>query len=407
MPRLSDSMEEGVVISWLVETGTEVSAGDELVEIETDKATMIHEADNGGLVHTIARAGDTLPAGAPIARLFEPGEAPASGPEPEVATRPAEVSGGPAAGRTPGAIPLPAVAPVLVEAGQRASVKASPLARRMARELLVDLDGIQGSGPGGRIVKLDVRHAAANRSRQPLDAGPDTVAGSGRGEEIELTRLQATVARRMTESKATVPHFYLRTSVDMDRCAAEREDMKARAGAGDVVPSFNDMVVKAVALALREHPRLNGSFAEGRIRFHTDVNVGIAVAAEGALVVPVLTKADHLGLSAIAARTRQLADAVRDGTVTPPELSGGTFTVSNLGMFGIGSFDAVINPGQAAILAVGAVEQRPIVRGGSLAVARMMDLTLSCDHRIVYGADGAGFLRQVRDLLEIPLSLAL
>lgn len=407
MPRLSDSMEEGVIVSWLVENGTEVSAGDELVEIETDKATMIHEADSGGLVHTIAGAGDTLPVGAPIARLFEPGEDPASGPDPEVTTRPAEAPDGPAGGGAPGTMPSPAATPTLTGSGQGGSVKASPLARRMARELRIDLGGLDGSGPGGRIVKLDVQQVAAGRVREPLEAEPDTVSGSGRGEEVELTRLQATVARRMTESKATVPHFYLRTSVDMGRCAEERRDLKSRADAGDVVPSFNDMVVKAVALALREHPRLNGSFTDGRIRFHTDVNVGIAVAADGALIVPVVTNADQLGLSAIAARTRQLADAVRDGTVTPSELSGGTFTVSNLGMFGVGSFDAVINPGQAAILAVGAVEQRPVVRDGSLAVAEVMDLTLSCDHRIVYGADGAGFLRRVRGLLEVPLSLAL
>lgn len=405
MPRLSDSMEEGVIVSWLVENGTEVSAGDELAEIETDKATMVYEADGGGLVRTVAEAGDTLPVGAPIARLLEPGEDP--GPEPEPASPAAEVRDDPAGESSPPNAPASAVAAVLSATGRGASPKASPLARRMARELSVDLAELDGSGPGGRVVKLDVERAAASHAGEPDRADPAGTPESGRGEEIELNRLQATVARRMTESKATIPHFYLRTSVGMDRCAEERTKLKEQAAAGAVVPSFNDMVVKAVALALREHPKLNGSFTEGRIQLHAGVNVGIAVAAEGALIVPVIADADRLGLSAIAARSRQLADAVRGGTVTPPELSGGTFTVSNLGMFGVGSFDAVINPGQAAILAVGAVESRPVVRDGSLVAAKMMDLTLSCDHRIVYGAEGAEFLRRVRNLLEVPLSLAL
>jgi pyruvate dehydrogenase E2 component (dihydrolipoamide acetyltransferase) len=229
----------------------------------------------------------------------------------------------------------------------------------------------------------------------------------GQVQAVELSKLQSTVARRMAESKATAPHFYLQAEIDMSRCVEARGRIKAAAAEGEVVPSFNDMVVKACALALREFPRANGAYRDGQFELYSRVNVGVAVAAQDALVVPTVFDADRKGLRQIAAEVRELAQKVRDGSITPPELSGGTFTVSNLGMYGIDSFSAVINTPQAGILAVGAIKERPVVREGEIATAHLMSANLACDHRILYGANGAEFLARIRALLEEPLSLAL
>jgi pyruvate dehydrogenase E2 component (dihydrolipoamide acetyltransferase) len=285
----------------------------------------------------------------------------------------------------------------------------------MAREQGVELASLTGSGPGGRIVKADVE-SGAGAAAAPAAAGPapssapageriETARGSA--EEFELSRLQQTIARRMAESKATAPHFYLTSEIDMSRAVEARARIKAASGEGEIVPSFNDMVVKACALALREFPRANGSYRDGKVEEYSRVNIGVAVAAQNALVVPTVFDADVKGLRQIAADSRDLAARVREGTITPPELSGGTFTVSNLGMFGVTSFSAVINPPQAAILAVGAIDEVPVVRDGEIVPGRRMSVTLACDHRILYGADGAKFLAKVRDLLEEPVFLAL
>ncbi|HEX5956422.1 MAG TPA: dihydrolipoamide acetyltransferase family protein, partial [Solirubrobacterales bacterium] len=290
-------------------------------------------------------------------------------------------------------------------------VKASPLARRIARERGVDLATLSGSGPGGRIIKADVEGAGAAPAAAPPapPAGaaerPETAKGSV--EVIELTKLQQTVSRRMAESKATAPHFYLQAEVDMTRAYEARAALKAAAGPEEVVPSFNDMVIKAAAIALGEFPRANGAYRDGRWELYSRVNVGIAVAAAEALVVPTIFDADKKGLRQIATEARALAERVRERTITPPELSGATFTVSNLGMYGVSNFHPVINSPQAAILAVGAIAEAPVVRDGELTVARRMGVTLACDHRILYGADGAEFLARVRALLTEPLGLAL
>ena len=252
--------------------------------------------------------------------------------------------------------------------------------------------------------------APARQHPQPLlptpEAGsPETAKGQTTYED--LSKLQSTIARRMAESKATAPHFYLQAEIEMSRAVEARERIKATAGEGEVVPSFNDMVVKACALALREHPRANGAYRDGRFELYSRVNVGVAVAAEDALVVPTVFDADRKGLRQIATESRALAQKVRDGQITPPELSGGTFTVSNLGMYGIDNFSAVINTPQAAILAVGAIKERPVVRDGEIVPAHMLDVTLACDHRILYGAPAAEFLARIRALLEEPLFLAL
>jgi pyruvate dehydrogenase E2 component (dihydrolipoamide acetyltransferase) len=448
MPRLSDSMEEGTILTWLKRVGDEVAIGDELVEIETDKANMAYESDVAGTLNEIlAQEGDTLPIGAPIARIGENGssaEGPsakpagpaAAGDPPSPATAQGMVP--PTASPTGGAggadVEGPAAAagddqgsaPPAAADGER--IKASPLARRLARERGLALAEIRGSGPGGRIVKSDVEAVkspvgdavggasadVAGGGGVPAAAGP---AGPGHGPSVEtakgevqvreLSKLQQTIARRMAESKATAPHFYLTIEIDMGNAVAARAALKAAAKEGDVVPSFNDMVVKACAIALREFPKANGAYRDGRIELYSRVNVGIAVAAPEALVVPTVFDADRKGLRQIALDSRAVAAKVRDGSVTPPELSGGTFTVSNLGMYEIDEFGAVINMGQAAILAVGAIREVPAVRNGQVVPARLMKATLSCDHRILYGAEGAEFLARVKALLEEPVSLAL
>ena len=423
MPRLSDSMEEGTVLQWLKKVGDEVAVGDELVEIETDKANMAYESDLAGtLSEILVDEGETVAIGTPIARVGDSGEgseASAAGPVAEGDEEP-QPAGPVAAGDPPppavakassGAVPPTAPpAGVASEADDGQRTKASPLARRLAKERKLDLSSLQGSGPGGRIVKADVE-GASSAGDAPAAAGP---AAEGPGETAkgqtsyeELSKTQQVIARRMSESKATAPHFYLRASVDMSQAVEGRAKLKALAAADSVVPSFNDMVVKACALALREHPRANGAYKDGRFELYSRVNVGVAVAAADTLIVPTLFDADRKGLRQIAVESRALAGKVREGQITPPELSGATFTVSNLGMYGIDGFSAVINPPQAAILAVGAIEQRPVVRAGEITTAHMMQVDLACDHRILYGAPAAEFLARVRALLEEPLALAL
>ena len=431
MPRLSDSMEEGTVLAWRKQVGDEVAVGEEIVEIETDKANMGYEADVAGtLLEIVVGENESAPVGAVIARVGDPDAAGEDeGPAPQAA---GPVTAGdppppPVAEASSGVVPptVPPAAPALAADGNGSEgrVKASPLARRIASELGVDLATLTGSGPAGRIVKRDVEAAssvqpAPSRSfsasqaqkeqpaERPASSGaPETAKGAV--EVVELSRLQQVVARRMAESKATAPHFYLTAEVDMSAAVAARARIKELSVGGEAVPSFNDMVVKACAIALRRFPRANGSYKDGRLELHSRVNVGIAVAAEDALVVPTIFDADRRGLREIAAEARSLAAKVRDGRVTPPELSGATFTVSNLGMYGVRGFGAIVNSPQAAILAVGEIAERPVVRDGAVVPGRTMEMTLSCDHRILYGAEGAEFLAEVRRLLEEPVGLAL
>jgi pyruvate dehydrogenase E2 component (dihydrolipoamide acetyltransferase) len=404
MPRLSDSMEEGVVLKWLKQVGDEVAVGDELVEIETDKANMAYESDvSGTLTEIIAPEGETLPIGAPLAVVGDAGEQPTQVEPPTQSDEPAEAEE-PVEAETETEV-------VREEPAQSARIKASPLARRVAKDTGVDLAAVTGSGPGGRIVKADVEKAqvgtadSAPAPAAPAAGTPETAKGTTTYQD--LTRLQQVVSRRMAESKATAPHFYLQSEIDMSATVEARSRLKALTPGGEVVPSFNDMVVKACALALREHPLANGSYKDGRFELYSRVNVGVAVAAQDALVVPTVFDADRKGLREIASDARNLASKVRDGSITPPELSGGTFTVSNLGMYGVSNFSAVINAPQAAILAVGAITEKPVVRDGEITTAHLLGVTLACDHRILYGAPAAEFLARIRALLEEPLALAL
>jgi len=424
MPRLSDSMEEGTILRWLKRPGELVRRGEELVEIESDKASMPYAADGEGYLEIVAEEGQTLAVGAPIAVLHEQ-PAPEPAPAPGGAT---EADGAPAAPQLAdlGPVPAPqtaagaqahaapAAAPPPARPGQR--IKASPLARRVAGERGVDLAAVHGSGPEGRIVKADVEAAAGGAgeapSPAPQPAPAPAVGAKGGGQIHPLSRPQQIVARRMAESKATIPHFNLTCEVDMERCAELRAALRRQAQ-GEPLPTYNDMLIKACALALREHPRVNATYRDGTLILHERVNVGVAVAAdlehelEATLVVPTVFDADTASLGAIAKATRELAQKVREGTITPPEVSGATFTVSNLGMFGVRRFEAIINPPQVAILAAGEVAPRPAVHKGKVVARNRLELTLSLDHRAVYGAEGAVFLGRVRELLEEPSGLVL
>ncbi|HKG02042.1 MAG TPA: dihydrolipoamide acetyltransferase family protein [Conexibacter sp.] len=419
MPRLSDSMEEGAIVRWLCDDGAIVARGQELVEIETDKATMVYEAEADGVLAIVAAEGDTVAVGAPIARIGIAGETAQAAPAAARVTEPAV-----AASSAP-APTAAALAPAPVAAGTR--VSATPVARRLAERLGVDLASLTGSGPHGRIVKRDVeRSYGAASGTAPGDGGGGgnggppaapavaappqaaaaaaAVSAKGATEVVQLTSVQRTIARRMAEAKATIPEFAVAADVDMVAAVAFRAQLKAAEPDGRP-PSLNDFVVRATALALRAHPRANASYRDGAFELHGRVNVGVAVAAQDALLVPTIFDADRKSLRQLAAEARDLAERARAGTITPAELSGGTFSISNLGMFGVASFTAVVNPPQAAILAVGALAEVPVVADGAVVPGVRMRLTLTADHRILYGADAAQFLATIRRHLEEPLLL--
>jgi pyruvate dehydrogenase E2 component (dihydrolipoyllysine-residue acetyltransferase) len=373
MPRLSDSMEEGTVAKWLVEEGAQVARGQPLVEIDTDKATMEYESESEGtLLRILVAEGETAAIGTPIARIGSPSE------------RDGDES--PAAPGAP-ALAAPRQEPETSTTPRGPRANASPIAKRIASERGVDITHLKGTGPNGMITKEDVERAA--------DAGAVAEAGSA---PEPLSRVQQAVARHMVEA-AAVPTFAVEVEIDMTACSELRRSL-------DPNPSFNDLVVKAGAVALRDHPRVNASFSEQGFRYATGINVGIAVAAQDALLVPVIRDADRKSISDIHCEARELADKARAGKLTPAELDGGTFTISNLGMHGVRRFEALLNTPQAAILAVGAVEPRPAVGpDGELLVRPLMSATLVCDHRILYGAEAALFLARVRELLEDPAAL--
>ncbi len=389
MPRLSDSMSEGTIVGWLKRPGESFLRGDPLVEVETDKATVVYEAESDGLLGEIlVPEGGVAALGEAIARLGDgdgtPTPVEVDRPEPAVeAPRPL--------------VAAPAPVPAQPLATTRA--RATPVARRTAVSLGISLSGLDGTGPGGRIRRLDVVRAG---SAAPAPAAPDL---KGPTTVVELSTTGQTIARRMTQSRSEIPSFDVVVQVDMSAI------IQLRRGAGDLVetvPSLNDFVVKAAALALRENPAFNSSFVDGRSERHGRVNVGIAVATEDALLVPAVVDADSKPLAVIASETRELAARARDRRLSVEELTASTFTVSNLGMFDVRSFTAVINPPQVAILAVGSVRRHPVeTADGGVEFRDVADLTLTADHRAIYGADAARFLGRLRQLLEHPLALVL
>ncbi|MBV9417800.1 MAG: 2-oxo acid dehydrogenase subunit E2, partial [Solirubrobacterales bacterium] len=376
-------MEEGTIVRWLKRDGEQVAQGEPLAEVETDKATVTFDADADGTLRILVGEGETVPIGKLIARIGD------------------------------GAAAQAQSAPAAYENGAQ-RVKASPLARRMAREAGIELTGVSGSGPGGRIVKADLTGAAQAAPQPPAPhsgaaALPQARPSGNKGRVTiqQPTRTQVQIAQRMSESRATIPSFALEVVVDMNAAVTMRSQLREAVRPGELVPSYNDMVVKACAVALRDHPRANGAYRDGAFELYERVNVGIAVATDDSLIVPTVFDADQKSLVEIARETRTLLMRVRERVITPAELSGGTFTVSNLGMYGVASFEAIINPPQAAILAVGELRELPVLRAGLVVPGSQMSIVLSCDHRILYGAPAAQFLARIRQLLEQPVNLLL
>ncbi|HET6507985.1 MAG TPA: dihydrolipoamide acetyltransferase family protein [Baekduia sp.] len=404
MPRLSDSMEEGVIVRWLKADGDEVARNEPVVEIETDKATMEFEASDAGVLSIVVPEGSTVPVGAVIAHVGERGAA-----EPVAAAAATAVPASAAVAAAVAAAPAAAPpAPAVGNGHEKGNAgPASPLARRLAEALGIDIATVVGTGRNGRILKADVRTASERPAPEPVAApaaspAADATGARGAVEAVALSRIQTTVARRMAEAKATIPDFWTSLDVDMAAVLELRTRLKASM---ERPPSINDIIVAATARALRRHPRVNGSYRDGAFELWERVNVGVAVATDDGLVVPTLFDADRATLGTIAAETRRLAEKVRAGTVTPPELAGGTFTVSNLGMFGASAFGGIVNAPQAGILCVGAVSDRPWAVDGAVVVRPVATLTLVADHRILYGADSAKFLATVGELLADPLTI--
>ena len=396
MPKLSDSMADAVIVRWLKSAGDAFERGEGLIEVETDKATVVYEAESDGpLASILVPEGATVAVGEPIATLVNSDGAVSSQARP-IPPQPESANSPPAADTAAAAPPSPR------DGSPTPRPIATPVARRTAVELGVSLHGLAGTGPGGRITVDDVTRAA-EAGGQVGTAPPDKGRGKGDVSVLEPTPTQSTIARRMTESATTIPVFTVSADVDVSQLVASRREVR---DAGEDVPSVNDFVVKAAAGALHEFPRFNASYVDGRVECYSRVNVGIAVATDDALLVPVVLDADRKSLAEIAVETRRLADAARRRALTPADYRDGTFTVSNLGMFGVRSFTAIIDPPQVAILAVGSARRAPVEEGpGRVAFRDLMTVTLSCDHRVVYGADGAQFLSRLRELLERPLAL--
>jgi pyruvate dehydrogenase E2 component (dihydrolipoamide acetyltransferase) len=395
MPKLSDSMADAIILRWLKSAGEDFTRGEGLIEVETDKATVIYEAEwDGTLDSILVPEGATVAVGEPIATLANGDGA-------------ARADARPAPGEPEQVAPPPATAPKPAADGAGGADRpvATPVARRTAVELGISLHGLTGTGPGGRITVDDVTRAAAEGTTASAPVAPAAASGKGEVTVLEPTPTQATIARRMVESATTIPVFTVSADVEVSQILVSRREARDR---GEDAPSVNDFVVKAAAATLREFPRFNASYVDGRVELHSRVNVGIAVATDDALLVPVVRDADRKSLAELAEETRGLAEAGRARTLRPEDFHDGTFTVSNLGMFGVASFTAIIDPPQVAILAVGSARRAPVENGPDRVVFRdLMTVTLSCDHRVVYGADGARFLSRLRELLERPLALAL
>jgi pyruvate dehydrogenase E2 component (dihydrolipoyllysine-residue acetyltransferase) len=409
MPKLSDTMEEGRILRWLKKEGDQVETGQALAEVETDKATVEMEAyTNGVLRKLVAGPGDTVKVGATIAVIGSPDEdiaalleraAPAPAPQAAGTTRMPPSAPPPARPAQPALAPVRASAPpagAAHEAGSRA-LRASPLALRMAAEAGIDLASLQGSGPQGRVIKRDIESAVAKAQTRATVAPAAPPAGDV--QDVELSMMRRTIAKRLVQSKAPVPHFYLTVDV-----AAGRLWDGYRALREENYPiSLNDVIIKASATALKLHPEINASFGGDHVRYFSRVHIGLAVAIDDGLITPVIRDADSKSLAEIAAEARTLADRARSRQLQPNEYTGATFSISNLGMMGIEEFSAIINPPEAAILAVGALREVPVVEAGQVKIGRRMKLTLAVDHRVADGAQGARFLATLKRMLENPL----
>jgi pyruvate dehydrogenase E2 component (dihydrolipoamide acetyltransferase) len=417
MPALSPTMEEGTLAKWHVKKGDTVKSGDIIAEIETDKATMEVEAVDEGVIEDllIAEGSEGVKVNTPIARMSGEGEtaAPAKAEAPKAEAAPAPK----VEAAAPAAAPTPAPAPVASKAsGER--VFASPLARRIAGQKGLDLAQVQGSGPHGRIIKRDVEGATPQAAAPAPAAGAAAPAPArqvqslaqmgipdGSYDLIPLDGMKKTVARRMTDSFRDVPHFPLTIDLEIDALLANRAKINAMLEKRGVKVSVNDLVIKAAAVALKQVPEANASYSPEGIAMHHNADIAMAVAIDGGLITPIIRKAETKGLAQIATEAKDLAERARTRKLKPEEFQGGTFSISNLGMFGIKSFNSIINEPQGAILSVGAGEQRPVVKNGQLAIATVMSVTLTCDHRVVDGAVGARWLQAFKALIEDPITM--
>ncbi len=419
MPKLSDTMEEGTIVEWKKKSGDPVKKGDVIAEVESDKATFDLESESDGVLDIIVPQGVPAKIGAPIARIGAPGEAPAAKPAPKEAApkeaaKPEKPKAEPEAAAPPPpsqqARPSPS-APNGADGAPRVAgspeVKASPLAKRLAAELGVNLAMVQGSGPEGRIVKEDVQAAAAGRTAPQRASAPTISRPSGPDVEVvEPTRMQATIARRMAEAKTTVPEFNVTVEARVDLAVSMRQQLKDSVPAADKV-TMTDFLVRACALVLRKFPEVNSSWVDGRFQRKRRISIGLAVApSQGmGLLVPVVHDADLKDLIQISIESRQVIERARSGRPAEGDLSGATFSISNLGMYGVDEFVAIINPPEAAILAVGAIKEVPVVDAGRIVPGKVMRMTLSVDHRVFYGATAAQFMAEVKRLIENPVTL--
>ena len=424
MPKLSDTMEEGVIAKWNVKEGDKVSSGDVIAEVETDKATMEVEVfDDGTILKIMAEEGEAIPLGGLIAIVGEEGEdisdlvdgsgdgekaAKETKSESKESEKEKKKEGGDSDDFDPilGDIEKSdsEESPTTDSASDNGRIKASPLAKKMAEEKGIELSSVKGSGPDGRIVKRDIESYQPKEEKKSAVSASAGSFDSEESEDVKISQMRKTIARRLSESKFSNPHFYETIDIDMEEAIRARTSLNE---VSDVKISFNDIVVKACASALRRHPAVNSSWLDDVIRKHGDVNVAVAVAIEDGLMTPVIRYADKKNLRQISAETRELAGLARDKKLQPEQMEGSTFTISNLGMFGIEEFTAIINPPNACILAVGAIRDVPVVKNGEVVPGKRMKVTLSSDHRIVDGAKAAEFLNTLRQMIENPLAMML
>jgi len=401
MEALSPTMEEGRLVKWTKHEGDPVKSGDTLAEVETDKAIMelVARAD-GLLLKVMVPEGTTVPVGNVVAWIGKPGE-----------KVDGDGAGAPAPKAAPARAPTPTPAPAPIAAAADATrVKASPLARRIAKDAGVDLKLVQGSGPGGRVVKRDVEGAPAGAASAAVPAPrttPDVRRTGVPYEDVPLTQIRKTIAKRLAASIGPIPHFFLTTEIDMERAAEAREALNKQLGEAGGKISFNDIVIKAVALALVQDRACNAWFQDDHIRYWNEVHIGMAVAIEDGLITPVIRNADMKSLREIGAEARELAARARSRRLKPEEYTGATFSVSNLGMFDIDQFTAVINPPEAGIVAIGSIVAKAVPDGDRVVVRRRLRVTMSCDHRVIDGATGAAFLKTLKQMLENPLAMLL
>jgi pyruvate dehydrogenase E2 component (dihydrolipoamide acetyltransferase) len=389
MPKMSDTMEEGVISSWLKKVGDQVKSGDILAEVETDKATMELESyDDGILLHIGIKSGESVPVNDVIAIIGEKGENIKEILK-EEETKEEET------------IKIPKIDDI----SKDKRLKASPLAKKIAEEKGINLTNIKGSGDGGRIIKKDIEEnteiiSSQNSANIIL---PKTI-GEESFDEVPISQMRKTISKKLSESKFSSPHFYITMEINMDNCIDGRRKINETS---EIKISFNDIIIKATAAALRKHPMINSSYLEDKIRTNHHIHIGVAIAVKDGLLVPIIKFADNKSLSHISLEVKDLANRAKNKNLQPSDWEGNTFTISNLGMFGIDEFTAIINPNDSCILAVGGIKNRPIIKNGEIMPGNLMKVTLSCDHRIVDGAMGSAFLQTLKELIEDPIKILL